>query len=90
MNDPIWVYGFSMMHLVYPFVVVGLIFPGWYNFIVRVEKQEKGDYPVAPLEVFDQTASDSLPTYASTMAGVDPDDQQKPTHSKEERHVEMK
>ncbi|KAM0335144.1 hypothetical protein ACHAQA_000185 [Verticillium albo-atrum] len=77
MADPIWVYGFSMMHLVYPIIVIGLIFPGWYNFIVRVEKREKGNHLVAPMEIFDQSVNGSLPTHAATMEAVDHSEQSK-------------
>jgi solute carrier family 6 GABA transporter-like protein 1 len=66
MSDPIWVYGFSIMHLVYPIVIMGLVLPGWYGFLIHPDKKDKGDYPVMPLEVYDQ----SLEGYPTTGGNV--------------------
>ncbi|OLN89648.1 Sodium- and chloride-dependent GABA transporter 2 [Colletotrichum chlorophyti] len=67
MYDPIWTYGFSMMHLVFPIMIVGFLFPSWYDFIVAEDKRDKGVHPVAPLEVLEQSVSEPLPLYTAQV-----------------------
>lgn len=53
--DPIMIYGFSIVHLVVPTVVVGLLLPSWFNWIIPSAIIPKGDKPVAPMETIDNT-----------------------------------
>ena len=55
MYDPIMIYGFSIVHLVVPTVVLGLLMPSWFNWIIPAEKIPLGDKPVAPIETIDNT-----------------------------------
>jgi len=55
MYDPIMIYGFSIVHLVVPTVVLGLLMPSWFNWIIPAEKIPLGDKPVAPMETIDNT-----------------------------------
>jgi len=55
MFDPIMIYGFSIVHLVLPTIVLGLLMPSWFNWIIPSEKVLLGDKPVAPLETIDNT-----------------------------------
>lgn len=54
MFDPIMIYGFSIVHLVVPTVVLGLVFPSWFNFIIPAEKIARGDKVVAPMVTLDE------------------------------------
>jgi solute carrier family 6 GABA transporter-like protein 1 len=53
MYDPIMVYGFSLMHIVIPVIILGFIMPSWFNFIIPKEKEHLGSKPVAPMETID-------------------------------------
>lgn len=53
--DPIMIYGFSIVHIVVPTVVAGLLIPSWFNWIVPAAVISKGDKPVAPMETIDNT-----------------------------------
>lgn len=55
MFDPIMIYGFSIVHIVVPTVIAGLVVPRWFNWIIPVEKIPVGDKPVAPMETIDDT-----------------------------------
>jgi solute carrier family 6 GABA transporter-like protein 1 len=55
MIDPIMIYGFSMMHLVVPFIILGFLVPSWFNFIIPREKEPLGTKRVAPMETFDMS-----------------------------------
>jgi len=68
MYDPIMIYGFSIVHLVLPMVVLGLILPSWFNFIIPVEKALKGDKEVAPMVTLDMP--DTVTRVVSEEDGV--------------------
>ena len=53
MFDPIMIYGFSITHLVVPTVVLGILMPSWFNWIIPSDKIARGDKPVAPMETID-------------------------------------
>lgn len=53
--DPIMIYGFSIVHLVVPLVVGGLLLPSWFNWVIPAAIIPKGDKPVAPMETIDNT-----------------------------------
>jgi solute carrier family 6 GABA transporter-like protein 1 len=82
MADPIMIYGFSIMHLVYPIMIIGFILPGWYGFLVQPDKRDKGDYPVMPLEVYDQSFQ-AYPTYGDNVGDVEGGDSGSGVHTQE-------
>jgi solute carrier family 6 GABA transporter-like protein 1 len=49
------IYGFSIVHIVVPVVVLGLLLPSWFNWIIPAVIIPKGDKPVAPMETIDNT-----------------------------------
>ena len=49
------IYGFSIVHLVIPTVVLSMLLPSWFNWIIPSEKIPLGDKPVAPMETIDNT-----------------------------------
>ncbi|KAL0940478.1 Sodium and chloride-dependent GABA transporter 2 [Colletotrichum truncatum] len=64
MYDPVWTYGFSIMHLVFPIMIAGFLVPSWFDLIVPEDKRDKGVHPVAPLEVLEPTDGEPLPLNA--------------------------
>ena len=60
MFDPIMIYGFSIVHLVFPTVALGLIFPGWFNFVIPSEKIPLGTKPVMPMEIINATQDQTI------------------------------
>jgi solute carrier family 6 GABA transporter-like protein 1 len=44
-----------MMHAVVPIIIMGFIFPSWFNFIITKEKEPLGTKPVAPMETIDMS-----------------------------------
>lgn len=65
--DPIYTYGFSMMHLVFPMIIIGLIFPSWFNWIIPAAKIPAGEKPLAPQETLDY--SQEVTRAVSTESG---------------------
>ncbi|KAE8866973.1 hypothetical protein PTNB73_05067 [Pyrenophora teres f. teres] len=55
MYDPIMIYGFSITHLVVPTIVLGILMPPWFNWIIPFEKIALGEKPVAPMETIDNS-----------------------------------
>ncbi|KAG9381094.1 solute carrier family 6 protein [Pyrenophora tritici-repentis] len=55
MYDPIMIYGFSITHLVVPTIVLGILMPPWFNWIIPSEKIALGEKPVAPMETIDNS-----------------------------------
>ncbi|KAF9696205.1 hypothetical protein EKO04_006289 [Ascochyta lentis] len=55
MFDPIIIYGFSIVHLVVPMVVLGFVLPSWFNWIIPTDKIAVGDKPIAPMETLDSS-----------------------------------
>ena len=53
MYDPIMIYGFSVTHLVVPTIVIGVLMPRWFNWIIPSDKIARGEKPVAPMETID-------------------------------------
>ena len=49
------IYGFSIVHIVVPTVVLGLLLPSWFNWIIPAEKIPAGDKLVAPMETMDNS-----------------------------------
>jgi len=49
------IYGFSIVHLVVPTVVFGMLLPSWFNWIIPAVKIPAGDKPVAPMETIDSS-----------------------------------
>ncbi|KAF1831275.1 solute carrier family 6 protein [Decorospora gaudefroyi] len=55
MFDPIFIYGFSIVHLVYPTIILAALIPSWFNWIIPSEKIALGSKPVVPMETIDNT-----------------------------------
>jgi solute carrier family 6 GABA transporter-like protein 1 len=70
MYDPIMIYGFSIVHLVLPTIVLGLLMPSWFNWIIPSVKIPLGDKPVAPMETIDN--SNEIMRVGSEESGVVP------------------
>lgn len=70
MYDPIMIYGFSIVHLVLPTIVLGLLMPSWFNWIIPSAKIPLGEKPVAPMETIDN--SNEIITISSEESGVPP------------------
>ena len=70
MYDPIMIYGFSIVHLVLPTIVLGLLMPSWFNWIIPSAKIPLGEKPVAPMETMDN--SNEIITISSEESGVPP------------------
>jgi solute carrier family 6 GABA transporter-like protein 1 len=70
MYDPIMIYGFSIVHLVVPTIVLGFLMPSWFNWIIPSVKIPLGDKLVAPMETIDH--SNEIMRVGSEESGVAP------------------
>ena len=55
MDDPIYIYGFAVMHMPLVFIIGGFIFPKFFNFLIPELRKGEGKYDVQPQVTIGQT-----------------------------------
>jgi solute carrier family 6 GABA transporter-like protein 1 len=51
MNDPMMISGFILAHIGMVIIIVGFIFPGWYDALIPVHRRLEGTEPTVPGEL---------------------------------------
>lgn len=55
MTNPIYIYGFALMHLPLVFIISNAMFPKFFNFLIPAIRREDGKYDVEPMVTIGQT-----------------------------------